>query len=114
MLQDTVKVFAECDKQNLPPNSPSSLTYALPADNSSTSITLTWTDSNTEAVTGYKVIRKTENTDNFTTVSTITNNTTRTYADDNVSTGGTYWYRVRAYNSNGDGTPSMLIGPVQR
>ena len=110
-------VFAECDKQNLPPNSPSSLTYALPADNSSSSITLTWTDTTsnqTEAVTGYKVIRKTVVTDNFTTVSTNTDNTTRTYEDDNVSTGGTYWYRVRAYNSNGDGTPSMVIGPVQK
>jgi len=102
--------YAECDRQNLPPNSPSSLT----SDNSSSSITLTWTDNQTEAVTGYKVIRKTVVTDDFTTVSTITDNTTRTYADDNVSTGGTYWYRVRAYNSNGDGTPSMLIGPVQR
>jgi len=99
-----------CDKQNLPPNRPSSLT----SDNSSSSITLTWTDSQTEAVTGYKVIRKTVVTDNFTTVSTNTDNTTRTYEDDNVSTGGTYWYRVRAYNSNGDGTPSMVIGPVQR
>ena len=105
-------VFAECDKQNLPPNSPSSLTYALPADNSSSSITLTWTDTTsnqTEAVTGYKVIRKTVVTDNFTTVSTITNNTTRTYADDNVSDNGTYWYRVLAYNTNGDGTPSKVV-----
>ena len=99
-----------CDKQNLPPNPPTSLT----SDNSSSSITLTWTDSQTEAVTGYKVIRKTVVTDNFTTVSTNTDNTTRTYEDDNVSTGGTYWYRVRAYNSNGDGTPSMVIGPVQK
>jgi hypothetical protein len=97
-------MFASCDKKNLPPSSPpSSLTYA----NSSSSITLTWTDSNTE-VTGYKVIRKTVVTDNFTTVSTITDNTTRTYADTNVST-GSYWYRVRAYNSNGDGTPSKVI-----
>jgi hypothetical protein len=104
-------LFADCDKQNLPPNSPSSLTF----DNSSSSITLTWTDNQTEAVTGYKVIRKTVVTDDFTTVSTNTDNTTRTYEDDNVSTGGTYWYRVRAYHDdNGDGTPSMLIGPVQR
>ena len=93
-----------CDKQNLPPNSPSSLTYA----NSSSSITLTWTDSQTETVTGYKVIRKTVVSDNFTTVSTITDNSTRTYSDTNVST-GTYWYRVRAYNSNGDGTPSKVV-----
>jgi hypothetical protein len=99
-----------CDKQNLPPNPPSSLT----SDNSSSSITLTWTDSQTEAVTGYKVIRKTVVTDNFTTVSTIADNTTRTYEDTDVSTGGTYWYRVRAYNINGDGTSSMVIGPVQK
>ena len=105
-------VFAECDKQNLPPNPPSSLTYALPADNTSSSITLTWTDTTsnqTEAVTGYKVIRKTVVTDNFTTVSTITDNTTRTYADTNVSDNGTYWYRVLAYNTNGDGTPSKVV-----
>ena len=93
-----------CDKQNLPPNPPTSLT----SDNSSSSITLTWTDNQTEAVTGYKVIRKTVVTDNFTTVSTITDNTTRTYADTDVST-GSYWYRVRAYNSNGDGTPSKVV-----
>ena len=99
-----------CDKCCLPPNPPSSLT----SDNSSTSITLTWTDNQTEAVTGYKVIRKTELTDNYTTLSPFTDNTTKTYEDTDVSTGGTYWYRVRAYNSNGDGTPSMVIGPVQR
>ena len=111
MGTQSTAVFAECDKQNLPPNPPSSLTYALPADNTSSSITLTWTDTTsnqTEAVTGYKVIRKTVVTDNFTTVSTITDNTTRTYADDNVST-GTYWYRVRAYNSYGDGTLSEEV-----
>ena len=111
-IEQSKTVFAECDKQNLPPNSPSSLTYALPADNTSSSITLTWTDTTsnqTEAVTGYKVIRKTVVTDNFTTVSTITDNTTRTYADTNVSDNGTYWYRVLAYNTIGDGTPSKVV-----
>jgi hypothetical protein len=98
-----------CDKLNLVPSPPSNLTYALPADNSSSSITLTWTDSNTEAVTGYKVNRKTVVTDNFTTVSTITDNTTRTYADTNVTESGKYWYRVLAYNTNGDGTPSKVV-----
>jgi len=98
-----------CSKQNLTPNPPSNLTYALPADNSSSSITLTWTDNQTGAITGYKVNRKTVVTDNFTTVSTITDNTTRTYADDNVTESGKYWYRVLAYNSNGDGTPSKVV-----
>ncbi len=98
-----------CSKQNLAPNPPSSLTYALPADNSSSSITLTWTDNQTLAVTGYKVNRKTAVTDNFTTVSTITDNTTRTYADTNVTESGKYWYRVLAYNTNGDGTPSKVV-----
>jgi hypothetical protein len=54
-----------------------------------------------------KVISKTVVTDDFTTVSTITDNTTRTFADTDVST-GTYWYRVRVYNSNGDGIPSKV------
>jgi hypothetical protein len=98
-------VCLTCSRQNVAPNPPSTLTYA----NSSSSITLTWTDNQTEAVTGYKVIRKTVVTDNFTTVSTITDNTTRTYADTDVSDNGSYWYRVRAYNSNGDGTPSKVV-----
>ena len=87
------------------PKNPSSLT----SDNLSSSITLTWTDNQTEAVTGYKVIRKTVVTDDFTTFSTITDNTTRTYADTNVTESGKYWYRVLAYNSNGDGTPSKVV-----
>ena len=65
-------------------------------------------DNNSEEVTGYKVLRKTVVTDDFTTVSTITDNSIRTYADTNVSTGA-YWYRVSAYNSNGDGTPSKVV-----
>ena len=75
----------------------------------SSSITLTWTDNQTGAVTGYKVLRRTVVTDDFTTVSTISDNTTRTYPDDNVSADGTYWYRVRAYHvDNGDGTLSDM------
>ena len=98
-------VFAECDKQNLPPKKPTSLTSEI----LSSSITLTWTDSQTRAVTGYKVLRRTVVTDNFTTVSTISDNTNRTYPDDNVSADGTYWYRVRAYHvDNGDGTLSDM------
>ncbi len=108
-FKPTKPVFTECEKQNLPPKPPSSLTHALPADNTSSSITLTWTDNQTEAVTGYKVNRKTAATDNFTTVSTITDNTTRTYADDNVTESGKYWYRVLAYNTYGDGTPSKVV-----
>lgn len=98
-----------CNKLNLAPKPPLSLTYELPSDNTSSSITLTWTDTQTEAVTGYKVNRKTVVTDNFMTVSTITDNTTRTYADTNVSDNGSYWYRVLAYNSNGEGVPSKVV-----
>ena len=101
MAQSTT-VFAECDKQS-PPIPPSSLTL----EKSSTSITLTWMDNQTNAVTGYKVRRKAENTDNFTTVSTIEDNTTRTYENTDVES-GTYWYRVRAYNSIGDGKGSEV------
>ena len=101
-MPESYTVFAECDKQS-PPIPPSSLTL----EKSSSSITLTWTDSQTEAVTGYKVLRKTVVTDNFTIVSTIADNTTRTYPDTDVSA-GTYWYRVRAYNSIGDGKGSEV------
>ena len=92
-------VFAECDKQS-PPIPPSSLTL----EKSSSSITLTWTDNQTNAVTGYKVRRKTAVNDNYTTLSTITDNTTRTYPDTDPA--GKNWYRVRAYNLIGDGKGS--------
>ena len=94
-------VFAECDKQS-PPIPPSSLTL----EKSSSSITLTWTDNQTNAVTGYKVRRKTAVNDNYTTLADITDNTTRTYPDTDPA--GKNWYRVRAYNLIGDGKGSEV------
>ena len=83
------------------PDSPTTLTATA---EESVIIKLDWVGGadNGGAITGYKVNRKTVVTDNFTTVSTITDNTTRTYADDNVNESGKYWYRVLAYNNNGD------------
>ena len=72
----------------------------------SSSITLTWTDNQTNAVTGYKVRRKTAVSDNYTTLDTITDNTTRTYPD--IDPAGKNWYRVRAYNIIGDGKGSEV------
>ena len=94
-------VFAECDKQS-PPIPPSSLTL----EKSSSSITLTWTDNQTNPVTGYKVRRKTAVNDNYTTLADITDNTTRTYPDTDPA--GKNWYRVRAYNLIGDGKGSEV------
>ena len=100
-MPESYTVFAECDKQS-PPIPPSSLTL----EKSSSSITLTWTDNQTNAVTGYKVRRKTAVNDNYTTLSTITDNTTRTYPDTDPA--GKNWYRVRAYNLIGDGKGSEV------
>jgi len=71
---------------------------ALPA--SAASLTLTWADSATNE-DGFKVERKTGSTGAYGQVAAVAANTTG-YVDGSVTTGTTYCYRVRAYNSAGD------------
>ena len=104
-IDDTKKVFAECDKQNLPPIAPT-------LDNvtsSGTTVTLTWTD-NSNDETGFNVWRRdsTEGSwDNVTTSATSADATSAT--DTTVTEAKKYWYRVSANNSYGESTRSKVI-----
>ena len=95
-------VYAECDKQNIPPNNPRNFT----ASASGMTVSLAWTDNSTNE-TGFKVLRKDTLTGSFSTVTTTSADTT-SYSD-TVTTEGSYWYRVSATNSNGDSTGSKVV-----
>ena len=102
----TKPIFAECDKQNIPPNSPRNLT----ASASGMTVSLAWTDNSTNE-TGFRVLRRD-------TLEGIWNNVTTTaadatsYSDTTVTATGTYWYRVLATNLNGDSVASNMVPVV--
>jgi titin len=98
------------------PTAPSSLTLTVA---STTQINLAWTD-NSSNETGFKIERSTDGV-NFTQVATVGTNV-KTYNNTGLSPGTGYFYRVRAYNGNGDSgytnisaattqTTSALIAP---
>ena len=103
-------VFAECEKQNLPPITPTldNVTQIPATSDSGYRVSLTWTD-NSNDETGFNVLRRDTLEgiwDNVTTSSTAANDTS--YID-TVTEAKTYWYRVSATNLIGDSTPSKVI-----
>ena len=66
------------------------------------SVTLSWTDSSTDE-DGFKVERATDAT--FAVIATVGADV-QGYVDSTVVTGGSYCYRVKAYNSAGESSPS--------
>jgi hypothetical protein len=61
----------------------------------------------TSGVSGYRVYRSNTETGTFTQIgSDITSYSTASYTDTNVIAGSTYWYKVAAYNSIGEGDKS--------
>ena len=102
MEYDSNPVFAECDKQNLPPIAPT-------LDNvtaSGKTVSLAWADNSTDE-TGFKVLRRDSCDGSFSTVGTADTDATST--SDNVTDAGSYWYRVSATNSNGDSVASKMV-----
>ena len=95
-------VFAECDKQNLPPIAPATFT----ASASGKTVSLAWTDNSADE-TGFKVLRKDSLKGSYSTVTTTSADAT-SYSD-TVTAAGSYWYRVSAINSNGDSVASKII-----
>ena len=103
-------VFAECEKQTIPPIAPTldNVTQIPATSDSGYRVSLTWTD-NSNDETGFNVLRRDTLEgiwDNVTTSSTAANETS--YID-TVNEAKTYWYRVSATNGIGDSTPSKVI-----
>jgi len=92
----------ECSKMTSPPAPANALTATV----SGNSVALTWTDQSTDE-TGFKVQRKTSVKGSWADVTTTAANAT-SYNDTGL-TGGTYWYRVIATNSNGDAMSSSEV-----
>lgn len=83
-----------CVKQNLPPDSPDSLT----AEQVSQSVALTWVDNSSDE-TGFEVLRKTTATGEWSVIATTAADSTN--FSDTPTAAGVYWYRVKALNQNG-------------
>ncbi|MDP2923729.1 MAG: fibronectin type III domain-containing protein, partial [Candidatus Omnitrophota bacterium] len=67
---------------------------------SSSQINLSWKD-NSSNETGFKIERSVSSTSGFKQIATVATNVT-TYSNTGRSAGKTYYYRVRAYNTNGN------------
>ena len=101
-IDDSKKVFAECDKQNLPPTTPATLT----ASASGTTVSLAWSDNSTNE-TNFNVLRRDSCDGSFSMVDNVTAN--ETSSTDTVPAAGSYWYRVSATNDNGTSVPSKMV-----
>ena len=95
----------ECSKTAAPPAPADALTATV----SVTSVALTWTDQSTDE-TGFKVQRKTSVSGMWADVTTTAANAI-SYNDTGL-TGGKYWYRVIATNSNGDAMSSSEVQAI--
>lgn len=79
------------------PDAPSSLTVG---NATTTTLDLSWTD-NSDDETGFKVERSADGSTGWTQIGTNTAGDV-TYTDTALTAETTYYYRVRAYNDNGD------------
>jgi len=95
-------IFAECDRQNLPPTTPATLT----ASASGTTVSLAWSDNSTNE-TNFNVLRRDSCDGSFSIVDNVTAN--ETSSTDTVPAAGSYWYRVSATNDNGTSVPSKIV-----
>ena len=94
-----------------PPAEPPAAPSALSAVAGKRKITLNWAD-NSSNESGFKIERSTDGV-TFTQIAT-TGADTATYTNSNLTTGATYHYRVRAYNSSGDSAYSNVASATSK
>jgi len=85
------------------PAAPTGLTVSL---TTVTNVDLTWTD-NAGNENGFKVEKSSDNI-NYLVVATLVADTT-SYSDTSITTENTYYYRVKAYNNDGDSSASNEV-----
>lgn len=98
--------ITNCSQNNQVPSPISNLSAIV----SGTSVSLSWSDSNTDQ-TGYIVKRSANAGLTWTTVATITSASTLMYADSGLAI-GSYQYQVYATNSNGNSIGSSVVPAV--
>lgn len=91
-----------CDKNNLPPENPETLTQTT----SGTNVTLSWLDKSTNEL-NFSIMRKDSLNGNWVEINTVLNNTI-TYVDSSLPS-GTYWYRIKSKNNNGSSLGTNVI-----
>jgi Matrixin/Fibronectin type III domain len=87
------------------PSAPSQLSASVSAANPSSSLSLAWVDTATNA-TGYQVGRSTDGV-TFTTIAQL-GSTAASYVDTGLTAGASYCYRVAAFNSAGQSAYSNV------
>ena len=90
--------------------SPVASPTSLAAVSSSSQINLTWQD-NSNDETGFKIDRRLSPTDTWTTITTTNANVT-SYSNTSLTDGTKYYYRVYAFNANGNSTFSNEVNAV--
>jgi fibronectin type 3 domain-containing protein len=90
-----------------PPTAPSGLNASAV---SRTQINLSWTD-NSSVEDGYKIWRSPNGATGWRQVGTVGVNGTA-FSDTTVVSGSTYYYRVNAYNENGDSAYSNIVRAI--
>ena len=73
---------------------------------SSSQINLSWTD-NSSTETGFRIERSSSSAGPYSEIATVGANVT-TYSNTGLSASTTYYYRVRAYNANGNSASSSV------
>jgi hypothetical protein len=86
------------------PVAPSALQVSGTTDSQ---VSLAWTDNSTNE-TGFKIERSPNGSNSWSQIATVAANTT-TYTDSGLAASTTYFYRVRAYNGDGDSPYTNVV-----
>lgn len=86
----------------IPKQAPKKVEKVKAASKSYDSIKLTW--KKTSDTQGYQIYRATSKNGKYTKIKTISSSSTVSYTDKKLTTGKTYYYKIRAYNKTKDKT----------
>jgi hypothetical protein len=89
-------------------NPPTEVTAIDVPDDEGGALKVTWKESGSSGLSGYRIFRSTEEDGKYLRVGSVKSTATE-YADSGLETGKTYYYLVRAYNSKGESKDSNKV-----